>query len=371
LVVKGKKSNELLGGYSFAWLWISFAIISAISAVVLPRVFQGFPVFDPRFGIDENFLRQSPLRFQFGNIVQPAFLILNVLMVIASTRQGFCIDRAHKMFMWCSYFVILIVLLQVSFFWLGLPFPSKLLNNNPGYSIVPLDSTQSRPAGSFTEPSMAGAVLAAVVAAFLWKYFAGKTSILQVGIASVACLLVASTSSLLAVIIVLILLVIANPVMRLPWFIRVGRLKRLSAFFVFATVLALLLILPNIRTILLSQTLEKGGSQSAIVRFGADAFAFNLTQQTYGFGVGLGSNRPSSFVAALLSQVGVVGFLLFVCAAWKTLWPLPKEHRWIGMAALGLLLSMAFGLPDLSFPFLWILFALAAQSKLTNTVPVN
>jgi hypothetical protein len=66
--------------------------------------------------------------------------------------------------------------------------------------------------------------------------------------------------------------------------------------------------------------------------------------------------------------VGIVGLLLFAWAAWKTLWPLPKEHRWIGMAALGLLLSMAFGLPDLSFPFMWILFALAAQSKAANTI---
>ena len=363
LFVAKKNKDQLLGGNSFVWLWIAFAVISAISAVVLPFIFKGVPVFNPKFSIDDNFLSQSPLHFEFENIIQPAFLFLNVLVVIAATRQGPYADKGHKMFLWCSYFVILIVLLQIIFFWLGLPFPTKLLNNNPGYGIVALDASQLRPAGSFTEPSMAGAVLAAVVAAFLWKYFAGKSSILNAVIASATCLLVASSSSLLAVVITMVLLVFSYPVIRLPWFIRVGRLKRLSVFFIAAAILALSLVIPSVRAILLSQTLEKGGSNSALVRFGADAFAFNLTLQTHGLGVGLGSNRPSSSVAALLSQVGVIGFLLFVCAAWKTLWPLPKEHRWIGMAALGLLLSMAFGLPDLSFPFLWILFALAAQSR--------
>jgi hypothetical protein len=369
LPTKGRRWERLLGGYSFMRLWISFAVVSAISAIVLPFVFHGIPVYDPRLSIEENFVQgPAPLHFQFENIVQPAFLALNVLVVIASTRQCLSIGKAHKMFIWSSYLIILIVMLQGSFFWLGLPFPSNLLNNNPGYSLVQMQVGNLRPSGSFTEPSTAGAVLAALVAAFLWKYFAGGAGILKAGIAAFTCLLVASTSSLLAVIIVFVLLVLAFPVLRLPWFIRVGRLKRLSVFFVSTIVAALLMIIPGIRAILLSQTLEKGESYSALVRLGADAYAFNLALETYGLGVGLGSNRPSSLVAALLSQVGVVGFVLFVCAAWSTLWNLPKQHRWIGMAGLGLLLSMAFGLPDLSFPFVWILFALAAQSKAARTV---
>lgn len=363
LFIKGKNRNELLGGHSFEWLWIAFALTSAASAVTLPFIYSGIPVFDPRFAIDDNFVRQSPLQFHFGNIIQPSFLILNVLVVIASTRQGCHIDKAHKMFMWCSHFVIVIVLLQISFFWLGLPFPIKLLNNNPGYGIIALGESQLRPAGSFTEPSMAGAVLAAMVAAFLWNYFSGKSNIVPAAIAAVACLLVASSSSLLAVVIILMLLILSYPVIRFPCFIRIGRLKRLSVFFVATTLIALSLMVPGIRAVLMAQTLEKGESNSALVRFGADAFAFNLTLQTHGLGVGLGSNRPSSLVTSLLSQVGVVGFVLFAFAAGKTLSPLPKQHRWIGLAGLALLLAMAFGLPDISFPFLWILFALAAQSK--------
>jgi hypothetical protein len=368
LVIKVRKRNQLLADVSFTRLWFAFAIASVISAIVLPFIFKGTLVFDPTTSIDDNFLSPSPLHFQMTNIAQSVFVALNVLVVIASTRVPQSIDKAHRVFMWSAYFVLLIVIVQFLFFRLGLPFPIQLLNNNPGYALVNINAATLRPNGSFTEPSMAGAVLAAFIATFLWKYFAGDGNILKAGIAGVACLLVASTSSLGAALIVLIILVLANPVLRLPWFIRVARLKRLSTFFVSAALLALLLIIPAFRTVLLSQTLEKGASNSALVRFGADAFAFNLALQTHGLGVGLGSNRPSSFLASLLSQVGIVGLLLFAWAAWKTLWPLPKEHRWIGMAALGLLLSMAFGLPDLSFPFMWILFALAAQSKAANTI---
>jgi hypothetical protein len=368
LVIKTPTRKTLWGDHTFTRLWMVFAAIAVISAIILPFIFRGTLVFDPRISVDDNFLSPAHLSPQMTNMVQSVFLTLNVLVVIASTRLTKSIDKAHRVFMRGAYVVIAIVILQSLFFWLGLPFPIKLLNNNPGYTLANINASTLRPNGSFTEPSMAGSVLAAYVAAFLWKYFAGKENILRAAIAAMACLLVASTSSLIAVLVVFAVLVLANPVVRLPWFIRISRLKRLSVFFVAAACMTLFLIIPTFRTLLLSQTLEKGGSDSALVRFGADAFAFNLVLQTHGLGVGLGSNRPSSFLASLLSQVGVIGFVLFICAAWTTLWPLPKQDRWIGMAALGLLLSMAFGLPDLSFPYLWILFALAAQSKATESI---
>lgn len=368
LFARGQNKNGPLSRYSFTRLWIAFAIISVTSAIVLPFMFRGFLVFDPRVSVDDNFLSPAVLHPQFTNIAQSVFLILNVLVVIASTRLSYSIDYAHKAFRWSSYFVILMILLQFSFFWLGLPFPDKILNNNPGYALVNISTDTLRPNGTFTEPSMAGAVLAALTAVYLWEYFAGKATILKAGIAVIACLLVASTSSLMAVLIVFVILVISHPVIRLPWFIRVDRVKRLSALFISAAILGLLMIIPTFRSILLAQTIEKGASNSALVRFGADAFAFNLLMKTHGLGVGLGSNRPSSLVAALLSQVGILGFLLFICAAWTTLSHLLKEHRWIGMAGLGLLLSMALGLPDLSFPFMWVLLAIAAQSKGSESV---
>ncbi len=344
-------------------LWIAFAIVSVLSAFTLPFLFDGTPVYDPRVSVDDNFISPAHLHFQFTNIVQSVFLALNVLLVITSSRAAQSTKSAQKAFMWSAYFLISVVIVETLFFWLGVPFPTKLLNNNPGYSLANINSSTLRPNGSFAEPSMAGAVLAAFVAAFLWRYFAQKENILRAGIAVLACLFVASTSSFMAVFIALVVLLLANPVLRLPWFVRIDRLKRISVFLASFTLAAVSLLIPAFRSLLLSQTIEKRGSDSALVRLGADAFALNLLIQTHGLGVGLGSNRPSSLITSVLSQVGLVGCILFLCAAWKTFWPLPKDQRWIGMAALGLMVSMGLGLPDLSFPFLWVLICLAVQSR--------
>jgi hypothetical protein len=363
LCCKFRSWGNLLRQYSFVRYWIIFAIVAVISAAVLPILFRGLPVFGPEQTIDENFISPTILHFQFTNVVQSAFLMLNVLVVIAAAKEGLEAPIAHKAFNWFSYTVFSVVLLQVLFLWGGLPFPQKLLVNNPGYGLVTMNADQARPAGSFTEPSMAGAALAAILAAFLWRYFEGKGGIARCLLPAAACLLVASSSSLLAICIVVGILILTHPVVRLPWFIKIRTLKRLSVFFVLLLGLAFFMFVPSLRNILLAQTLQKSSSNSALVRFGADAFSFQIAYKTYGLGAGLGSNRPSSLVASLLSQVGIAGFVLFIVACVTTLRGLPKEHRWIGIAGLTLLLAMGIGEPDLSFPCLWILLALAAQSK--------
>lgn len=355
--------GNLLRKYSFVQLWLLFAIFAVITAAILPFLFHGMPVFGPEQSIDDNFLNPTTLHFQFANVVQSVFVVLNALVVIAATREGLQVPAAHKAFKWLSYIVVSVVLLQVLFFRAGLPFPQKLLVNNPGYGLVQMNAGQVRPAGTFTEPSMAGVMLAAILAAFLWKYFEGKSGITRCLLPAAAWLLVASSSSLLAVCIAAGILVLTHPVVRLPWFIRIATLKRLSVFFLLLLGLAFLMFIPSLRTILLAQTVEKSASNSALVRLGADAFSLQIAMHTYGLGVGLGSNRPSSLFASLLSQVGIVGLVLFILACARTLSGLPKEHRWIGIAGLTLLLAMGFGEPDLSFPALWIILALAAQSK--------
>lgn len=369
-LVMGKKMNSGIPKKPYVRLWVAFLCISVLSAMVLPIAFSGILVFDPRYSTYENIIGPSPLQFRLGNAIQAVFLLINVLVLITASRTPVSIPRAHKMFRIAAYTLVGCVVLQELTFRLGLAFPYWLVNNNPGYEVVGMSAINLRPPGTFTEPSMAGAVLAAFVAAFLWQYFAGRSGIARAGIAAAACLLVASSSSLFAVLVMFGWLALTNSPFRFPWFIRLKKLKRMAIFLVSGFVLLILMALPAIRNVVLSQTLEKSGSDSAVVRVAADVFALSLVSQTHGLGVGLGSNRPSSLAPALLSQVGIPGLALFLCAAANTLWNLPLEHRWISLAAAALLISMAIGLPDISFPFLWILFALAAQSKAALAVEV-
>ena len=348
---------------------ILFGLVAFASAFILPVVFGGTPVYDPKNGIDAGYLQQAPLHLQVGNFAQAAFLIINILVVIAAGKQVGNVDKTHQALTYALYITVFFVFIQFACFELGINFPAFLLNNNPGYGVVNLTETQIRPNGSFTEPSMAGAALACFAGAYLAMYIVGKSSIKRGALAVLACLLVGSTSSLLAVVMLVFCLLAAHPIIRWSGHIDLKRVRRLALFFAAAIVCAAIFFIPSIQEMLISQTLGKGGTWSALVRLGADAYAATLTLETYGLGVGLGGNRPSSFVMSLLSQVGILGLALFVYATASALIGLPKEHRWIGWAGFSLFLAMSMGVPDLSFPFVWAMIGLAVQSKAASTAP--
>ncbi len=345
-----------------------FGLVGVASAVILPMVFAGTPVYDPKNGIDAGYLQQAPLHLQMGNFAQAVFLIINILVVIAAGKQVGNVQKTHRAFTNALYITVFFVFIQFVFFELGINFPASLLNNNPGYGVVNLTATQIRPNGSFTEPSMAGAALACFAGAYLASYMAGKGSIIRGALAALACLLVGSSSSLLAVVLLVISLFVAYPIIRWPGYVNVHRFRRLAWFFGAVVVSTAILFVPSIQQMLISQTIGKGETWSALVRLGADAYAAGLALKTYGLGVGLGGNRPSSLVLSLLSQVGVVGLALFVYATMSAFLGLPREHRWIGWAGFSLLLAMAFGVPDISFPFVWAMLGLAVQSKAAGEV---
>ncbi len=83
--------------------------------------------------------------------------------------------------------------------------------------------------------------------------------------------------------------------------------------------------------------LSKPTSLSAIERASWNSYGISNFFQSYGFGVGLGTTRTSSFAVALLSNVGVPGglfFLLFVVTAllWQRGTPRSYESD-VGLAA--------------------------------------
>ncbi len=345
------------------WILAAFTIVGLGSAILLPVLFAGIPVYDPRLGIDAGFLYRPPLQLAPGNFAQAVLLTINILVVIAAAAAGPSLERTHKAFIAALYITAGIVIVQFACFATGLPFPTFLLNNNPGYGIVNQSIHQLRPNGSFTEPSMAGAALAAFSGAALAMYLDRKRGIATGALAALACLLVASSSSLVALTMLVLLLMLSQRVIRWPWYIMLNPLKRMSVFVIAGLLSASLLIVPSVRNMVIAQTINKGSSASALVRFSADIYSLELLVKTHGLGVGLGSNRPSSLVTSILSQVGVAGFLLFAIAVFKILSKIPQENRWIRWSCIGLLLAMCLGVPDISYPFLWVLLAMAVQSK--------
>ena len=87
--------------------------------------------------------------------------------------------------------------------------------------------------------------------------------------------------------------------------------------------------------------------------------ALEIVKETYGLGVGLGSNRASSFFASLVSNTGVLGALLFSGMLVTLLWRYFKAPKLTDMqifVAASLptaTLAMGLGIPDLNLPMYW------------------
>jgi hypothetical protein len=63
-----------------------------------------------------------------------------------------------------------------------------------------------------------------------------------------------------------------------------------------------------------------------------------------------------------LSTVGLVGLALFILMIVCLLRNRLGEYNWLKWVTIGLLIDMAFGIPDISFPLLWITLALVARA---------
>jgi len=113
--------------------------------------------------------------------------------------------------------------------------------------------------------------------------------------------------------------------------------------------------------VLSQYTTEKNQTLSYVHRLAADYFALQLTGATYGLGVGLGSNRPSSFATCLLSEVGIIGAILFLIAAIQISRNAQGTDIALRWSLFGILFCKCLGGPDITDPQMWIMLALATN----------
>jgi hypothetical protein len=125
--------------------------------------------------------------------------------------------------------------------------------------------------------------------------------------------------------------------------------------------LLVLAFLSGYRNVLTAVTVSKGDSGSFINRTASDLYSVHLLVETYGIGVGLGSNRTSSLVSTLLSNVGLLGTLAYALFCFKLFAGLPEEYSWLKWAAAAFFLNVGIGVADITMPMLWFPILLAIQ----------
>ena len=345
------------------WLWC-FS-----SAFIMPHLFAGTPVSIPRGGGDEEF---APLRWNLSNLAQAGYLTLNVgtvvyaLNVVRTHRQ---VEQLMKALYLGVFIVVAIGFAQFVAAQGGWDFPYETFNNNPGYAqgfdqdvglVRRINST-------FTEPSYAGSYLAAITCGLLASFLRGRRSIgwfLALLGVTVTLFFTTSTTGFAALAIgVSVLLVYFNP-------FREHEHGRKSSFLgwgvilgVFGVVGSVLLFTPDLLDAVLTTTVEKGESYSFWLRLANEIHSIELLPETYGLGVGLGSNRSSGLIPTILSSVGIIGAALFAALLYKIGKSFPgisaRSSLQMGFwALLAMIISEVVAVPDLNRPSLWALLVL-------------
>jgi hypothetical protein len=137
-----------------------------------------------------------------------------------------------------------------------------------------------------------------------------------------------------------------------------------------ASILLIFTIFPQFGAALSEVTVAKSQSLSFRNRLASDLVSLNIFVQTAGLGVGLGSNRPSSFFTALLSNLGWIGvcvliiFYGFFCQWWFRWWKNPDLQASILAAFFVYFATKLIALPDINDPTLWTLLSIALMVRL-------
>jgi hypothetical protein len=298
------------------------------------------------------------------NISQGVYLALHIATAYAVVALNLSVAKTRKAFMVAFYIVVATIAAQAVCELVGVSFPYSLIANNPGYGMTDIEiggTGGTRNPGTFTEPSLVGAFLVLYCIGFIAQYLDGKGSAARVVIALVASGSVASSSSLFVLAIFTVILVIRYSPFRLPWFFSLRRARRLAwiLLLIVVPIAVVLVASPGYRDMLLDLTVSKGESGSFVDRTAADLFALQLLPQTHWLGVGLASNRASSLLTTLASNVGVVGVLAFGMYYFRLFGNLAKEYSWFRWGAFALLFNMCVGVADITIPMLWVTLLLA------------
>lgn len=296
-----------------------------LSSLIMPRLFAGdVMVWPQKISV---FLTMSPLAPNAGNMTQDLYLLANALLAVTAalylTRDGAGLGRLLDWYFISGLLVVGLALWQFAGNTLHVWFPTSFFLSNPGWSELSDQKFGSliRLNGPFSEPSSLSAYLSASVCASGWVILNGARGLLPrllfwLGL-GVVLLCTATTGY--ATLALMALLLLARTALSARPSMRRRVLGGLLIFSVLGgiAVTAVPVVAPGVAreaSLIVTTTLNKQQSSSYDDRTTADLDAIHAMQNTYGLGVGWGSNRSSSLLPGLLAEVGIWGVFGFAWA---------------------------------------------------------
>ncbi len=355
--------------FSGQTLLLALGSFGLMSALFFPVLFTGVQVYSARLGSSDEVFQTFPLVFSVANIAQAAYLLMNILVVFAAASVR------GKASIWGAlngafYVLTGTIVSQLLCLLLGISFPYKLIENNPerASTTISVVDIAARLRGTCGEPSYAGLILVIFFAAYFYRYYTGRGGGWKAFVAVVTIGLARSSSAFLALVAIGVLIIVLNPPFRFPGFMRAQRAVKLIP--VSFAILGCLLS-PTFFLLLQEWVIDKPTSGSYSHRTTMDQYSVYLLMRTFGMGVGVGSYRPSSLVASLLGNVGLIGTTLAALFVLQIALQVPSEKVWVRWALAAGLIDMALAIPDITQPILWCMFAVAVYvgTPVKPTVP--
>lgn len=301
-----------------------------LASMIMPRLFMNQVMVWPQKS--DSVGGRVLLAPNFGNISQDMYLLINTLFLVLAarflTRSDIRLDRLYRTFLLSGWCVVGICMWQFAHRIGGVPFPDTFFYSNPGWAVLNTQTAGPVPRinASFSEPAACAAFLGEILFSSVWIVLQGYSVARArwlVPASALALVCTTSTTGFITVAMEICLLpvaAIATGAMQL-----LGNITRMIVVGIALLAcggLVVVTVAPQVvpaAQFVFQSTAEKKDSQSYQDRSQVDRDSMSLVGETYGLGVGWGSNRASSLLPGLLSTIGVVGAIGLLVFDWRLL----------------------------------------------------
>ncbi len=343
-----------------SFLFLILVLLSIIITAISPSLFVGTRVVSPVYSFEVNYSTNGKfLTFSMSNISQICLLIMNAITLLVVHRFAPKIVSFKQLYL--SYYISILIFSFFSLWWVinkG-TLPVDFLYSNGGYSITSI--VENRLAGTYSEPSSAGAFIASSLAPLLFAR--RKFGSVLLGVFMIYLLILNRSSTAILTVVMSFLI----------FFIIRGTDSRKVLITLCLLVISSVSIFILFGDTLLSLYDQKMSSNSGVIRSWANQMSLSVIFDSYFLGVGLGSNRASSLLLTILTNVGFIGFSLFTMISYFLIKPLFNKRNepdslFFIILFLGFVLGAFFSVPDISSPSFWmfLIYLASASSLLTD-----
>ena len=354
--------------YEYQKFLLPLVIYSVLSAFVFPIIFSGILVYVPKNGI--SIAPNGILKFNISTFGQSIYMVFNYILLVCLARYNYSDNKINitKPLQIMGVIAALFSIYQLISVDHGLYYPTEILNSNTFSSQetmqrIPISTGQPRISGVFTEPSYNGNFLGMFFVFYLIRTI-WKVKIYDLLLLTLFLVATAITTSSTGYIEVIFGVVVYSCFVVAGVFAK-NTINKSVAGLLPILIIIFAVIIVAFKGEILIELINKNSSGSFMERNGSDRYTWQLLAETFGLGVGLGGNRPSSFLMYILSNIGIPGIILFAGFLLTVANPLIRNFRILNrdqkalVFAFGaLFLGKCIGIPDFSSQYFWVILAM-------------